>query len=77
MNWNEMKIKETKLESLQVNKCACKFQCPLHDSYPEMLAALKLALKVMYENPDNNIDVITGCSTTVKQAIANAEGYWI
>jgi len=44
------------------------------NAHEEMLNALKLALKTMYANPDANMDMITGCSTTIKQAIAKAEG---
>lgn len=39
-----------------------------------LLAAAKLALKIMYVNPIANIDMITGCSTTLKTAIFQVKG---
>jgi hypothetical protein len=73
MTWDEMKVKEKTLEAGVVKKCACDFECPLHDTHEQMLEALKLVLRVMYEDPDMNIKVLIGCSTTVKNAIADAE----
>lgn len=44
------------------------------NAHDPMKHALEVVLKTMYANPNENMDMITKCSTTVKQAIARAEG---